>query len=114
VNAPGAIEIVPVDPAYLYVPIYNPGIVFYRPRPGFFVGGAISFGPRIFLGLSFAPFGWRGPGLDWRARNIIIDNHPWVRDFRTRGTYVHPYAAPVRRYNTPRVEHHEARHEERR
>src|SRR5689334_5352969 len=39
----GYIDIQPVG-AYMYVPMYDPLVVFARPRPGFFVGGAIRFG----------------------------------------------------------------------
>lgn len=55
VYAPGDIEIQPVNPAYLYVPVYSPGIVFAAPRPGFFIGGAIHFGPAIVIGAPFLP-----------------------------------------------------------
>jgi hypothetical protein len=120
VGGPGEIQIVPVDTGYLYVPTYNPYVVFAPPRPGFFVGGAISFGPRIFLGASFAPFGWGGIGVGWggfafgwRSHDILINNHPWGRTFVNRGYYAHPYAVPYRRPEGPRVERHEFREHER-
>jgi len=53
-EGPGAIEILPANPGLLYVPYYNPYVVYSRPRPGFFVDGAITFGPRIGIGV-FAP-----------------------------------------------------------
>jgi len=34
------ITIMPVNPGYLVVPYYDPRVVFYAPRPGFYVGGA--------------------------------------------------------------------------
>ncbi len=34
------ITIDPVNPGYVVVPYYDPGIVFFAPRPGFFVGAA--------------------------------------------------------------------------
>jgi hypothetical protein len=104
---PGNIEIVPVDPTYLYVPVYNPAVVFVRPARGVFVGSVISFGPRIFVGAAFAPYGWAGSRLDWRARTVIIDHRPWERTWTSREHYVHPYAAPPPRVAGPRVEHHE-------
>jgi hypothetical protein len=107
VPGPGAIEIVPVKPAYIYVPSYNPAIVFVRPRRGFFVGGAITFGPGIVLGASLAPWGWAGPGFGWREHRIIIDRRPWERSWENRGRYVRPYAAPYRAAG-PKVEHHES------
>jgi hypothetical protein len=91
------IEIWPVDSAYYVVPRYDPLVVYARPRPGFFIGGAIGFGPRIAIGAAFAPWGWRAPAFGWGAHTIIIDNHPWERTWVNRGGYVHPYAAPYRR-----------------
>jgi Protein of unknown function (DUF3300) len=111
---PGDIEVVPVNPEIYYVPYYNPYVVFAPPRPGFFIGGAIRFGPGITIGAAFAPWGWGGVGFGWRAHTILIDHHPWERSWVNRGAYVHPYAYP-RAYPAyhgappPRVEHHELR-----
>lgn len=107
---PGDIQILPVDPNIVYVPYYDPYVVFYRPRPGFFIGGAISFGPRIFIG-SFMPWGWGGISFGWRAHSIIVNNRPWDRTWVNRDRYVHPYAAPARPRGPepPRNEHHELR-----
>lgn len=56
VVAPGPyITILPVNPAFICVPVYDPLIVFAPPWPGFFVGGAIGFGFGITLGFAFAP-----------------------------------------------------------
>jgi hypothetical protein len=107
VATPGDIEILPLDPAYVYVPYYDPLVVFARPRPGFFVGGAITSGPRIFIGSAFAPWGWVGPRFGWRSHEIIIDRHPWERSWSNRRSYVHPYAAPMHRPAGPRVERHD-------
>jgi len=107
VPAPGAIEIVPVDPAFIYVPFYNPAVVFFRPRPGFFVGGAITFGPRIFIGGAFAPFGWGGIGLNWRSHAILLNHRPWERTWANRGVYVHRYDYVRPRAEGPRMERHE-------
>jgi hypothetical protein len=108
VAAPGDIEILPVNPALIYVPYYDPGIVFYRPRAGFFVGGAITFGPGIGIGV-FAPFGWGAISFGWRAHTIIVNNRPWDRTWVNRGAYAHPYVYQRSREGTPRMEHHELR-----
>jgi hypothetical protein len=96
VNYGPYIEILPVG-GYIVVPRYDPLVVYARPRAGFFIGGAIAFGPRVVIGAGFAPWGWRGPAFGWGAHTIIIDNHPWERTWVNRTTYVHPYAAPYRR-----------------
>src|ERR1700726_4307537 len=55
------ITIMPANPAFVVVPAYDPGIVFFAPRPGFFVGGAIRFGFGVTLGAFYRPWGW-APG----------------------------------------------------
>jgi hypothetical protein len=100
----GDIEILPVDPTLYYVPVYDPLIVFARPRTGFGLG--ITFGPRIFIGAAFAPWGWRNPRFEWASHRFLFDNRPWVRTRENRATYAHPYQAP-RRLAGPREEHHE-------
>jgi len=84
------------NPAYYVVPFYNPAIVFFPPRPGFVIGGAIGFNFGISLGVAFRPWGWGYNRFDWGARSVFINNAPWGRTWVNRGTYVHPYAAAVR------------------
>ncbi len=87
------ITIMPVDPGFITVPYYDPGVVFFAPRPGFFVGGAIRFGFGIGLGAYFRPWGW-GVGFgrfDWGGHRVYINNAPWGRTWINRGVYVHPY-----------------------
>jgi hypothetical protein len=101
-HGPGSIEIVPAAPGYYAVPIYDPGVVFVRPRPGFYAGTAIRFGPAVTIGAAFSPWGWGGVGFGWRDHNILVDRRPWVRTWATRPVVVHPYR-PVER---PRYESH--------
>jgi hypothetical protein len=114
VDNEGYLEIDPINPAYFYVPVYNPAVVFFAPRPGFFVGGAIGFGPAIVIGPAFGVFGWFGAGFSWGAHAIFIDHRPWGRTFVNRGVYIHPYARPYARPAGPRVEVHSARDSRRR
>lgn len=111
VAGPGQIVIIPINPGMYYVPYYNPVVVFARPRPGFFVGGAIRFGGGISIGAAFAPWGWGGAGFGWREHTILIDRRPWVRTWQNRGVYQHPYAAPYRHEGAPREEHRHDGHE---
>src|SRR5579884_1288933 len=106
-GGPGDIEILPVNPGYIYVPYYNPGVVFVRPRAGFYVGGAINWGPGIYLGGAFAPWGWGHPVFGWRSHDIVIDGRPWGRTWVNRGGYVHPYEHSWVRPAAPRIERHE-------
>lgn len=113
-NTGGYVEILPSSPSFLPVPVYDPGVVFVRPRPGFVVGGAISFGG-VAIGTSFAPWGWGYNRFDWGHHGVILANHPWDRRWENRREYVHPYGQGVRRWEPEhRVERHEIHHEERR
>jgi hypothetical protein len=88
------ISIVPVNPAYIVVPYYNPAIVFYPPRPGIVIGGAIRFGFGVTIGGFFAPWGWAPGGIrfDWGAHALFLNNARWDRTWFNRTSYVHPYA----------------------
>lgn len=93
------VTIMPVNPAFVVVPWYDPAIVFFAPRPGFVIGGAIRFGFGVSIGGFFAPWGW-GPGairFDWGARAVFLNNARWGRTWVNRGVYVHPGYAAIRR-----------------
>ena len=102
----GYIEIFPVNPAYIYVPTYDPLVVFAAPRPGFFIGGAIGWGPAVVITAGFFPWGWAHPYFGWRAHAIFFDATPWGRVWANRGYYFQPYAHPWIRPVGPRVEVH--------
>ncbi len=108
----GYIEIQPVNPAYYYVPVYNPAIVFYAPRPGFVITTGIRFGPPIVIAPAFGVYGWYGAGFGWRGHTILIDHRPWTRTYYNRTVYVHPYEHPYVRPAAPRAENHPPAHNE--
>jgi hypothetical protein len=109
------ITIDPIGPGVIYVPAYDPLVVFAPPRVGFAVGGAITFGAGFTIGAAFAPWGWGAVHFGWGAHEVIIHDHPWGRTWANRGGYVHPYAArrfaPAERHESHRLEEH---HDERR
>ena len=108
VNTGGYVEIQPVNPAFLYVPVYSPAVVFAAPRPGIVVGLSIHFAPSVFIGPAFVPYGWSRPGFAWGTHAIIIGGAPWGRTWVNRTAYVHPYANAYRPAPGPRVEDHRA------
>jgi hypothetical protein len=70
VGAGPYITIMPVNPAFMVVPYYDPAVVF------------------------FAPWGW-GPGavhFDWGDHAVFLNNARWGRTWSNRASYVHPYA----------------------
>jgi hypothetical protein len=106
----GYIQILPVNPDLLYVPYYDPLVVFAPPRPGFAIAGAIRFGPAITIGAVFGGWGWwLGSGFGWPSHAILIDRRPWGRVWINRSEYIHPYVHPWVRPAGPRVEIHRLR-----
>lgn len=91
------ITIDPVNPGYIVVPYYDPGTVFFAPRPGFAVGLGIRFGFGVTIGAFFRPWGWGYGRFDWGGHAVFINNARWGRTWYNRGVYVHPYPG-VRRY----------------
>ncbi|MCC6263596.1 MAG: DUF3300 domain-containing protein [Bryobacterales bacterium] len=100
----GDITIMPVDPERYYVPVYDPDIVFVRPRDQFVAG--ISFGPLVRIGTIFEQWGWRRSGFDWPAHAVMLDGSPWLRTRGNAKTYRHPYQAR-KAPAASRVERHE-------
>ncbi len=80
-----------VNPAVVYVPFYDPLIVYARPRPGFVVARGITFSFGISIGPVFRPWGWGGNRIVWNTHTVIVNNAPWRRTWVNRNTYVHPY-----------------------
>jgi Protein of unknown function (DUF3300) len=101
VNGGPYITIVPANPLFLPVPYYDPAIVFFPPRRGFFVGGAINFGFGIGIGTFFDPWGLRVSRFDWGAHVLYLNGGVWGRNWNNRGAYVHPYEG-IHRMEGPR------------
>ena len=71
------IEILPVDPNVIYVPIYDPVVVFTRPARGVTIGGVIRFAPGVVISAAFDPWGWAAPRLLWPRHEVIFDRAVW-------------------------------------
>ena len=69
VNDGGDLEIIPADPEVIYVPVYQPDVVYYQAWNG---SHCISFG----IGFAIGP--WLDCDFDWHNRNLIFwdHNHP--------------------------------------
>jgi hypothetical protein len=77
-----AIMIEPLMPQVIYVPIYDPLIVFgpwwwpayppyyYHPTGVVIRSGFVGFGPRIILAI---PWGYAWGSCDWRTHRIVVD-----------------------------------------
>ncbi len=67
VDDDGAIEILPANPQMIYVPTYQPSVVFYQQPVGV---------PLVTFGLGFAIGGWLDHDFDWRRHHLV----EWDRD----------------------------------
>ncbi len=88
-NTGSAVEIVPTDPSLIYVPVYDPYVVYAPPRFGFYIGSAIGYGPCYSIG-AFRGWGWGG-GFNWYNHAVIVNSSVWGRSWYNRGAYVHNY-----------------------
>jgi uncharacterized membrane protein YgcG len=92
-NQGSNVVIQPADPQVVYVPDYDPNLVYGYPVgywPGFYpwwvVGGPWSWG----IGFGIGPFfgfgwGWGGWGFDWGHRGLLFGGHPYA--FRSHVFY---------------------------
>jgi hypothetical protein len=64
----GYISIDPYNPRYIYVPVYDPGLVYYR-RSGIVAASLISFGAGLAIGA------WLNNDFDWRGHRVYY--HGW-------------------------------------
>jgi len=95
------IVIEPADPQVVYVPEYDPWLVYGDPLafypgwigvPGFYFDGpGMAFGVGIGIGL-FGGFGWgwHSWGTDWHGHGLVHGNHPYVphsREFGNRNGF---------------------------
>jgi hypothetical protein len=102
------ITILPARVDYVVVPYYDPVVVYERPRPGFFIGGAIGFRFGVVLGASYRPWGWGYNRIAWDRRVVFINNAPWQRTWVNRHEYHHPYTVryyPEHHYDRDRENH---------
>jgi uncharacterized membrane protein YgcG len=97
----GDIDIAPVDPALVYVPAYDPWLIYgypivawpgWYPYPGIWYGGPyLSFGIGFGIGW-YGGFGWGWGhwGVDWHRRYATFDRGRYFsgsRTFYNRGAY---------------------------
>jgi hypothetical protein len=113
----GTISIEPADPQVVYVPEYDPWLVYGDPlafypgwfeAPGVFIDGpGIEFGAGIGIGL-FGGFGWgwHGWGTDWHGHHLIHGHHPYdphSREFGNRAGFGRERAGSVHSGGYPGV-----------
>ncbi len=66
----GYIAIVPAHPRYVYVPVYDPGVIYFRrAHAGTVIGGFITFGAGFAIGA------WLNRDFDWHGHRVYY--HGW-------------------------------------
>ena len=95
----GYIQIVPAQPRVIFVPVYDPEVIYVRRiyRPG------IGFGSFFNFGSGFAIGAWLNYDLDWGSRRVVYDGWDarsgWMEE-RSR-----PYVNITNVYVNNRYEH---------
>lgn len=86
------ITILPVRTEYVYVPVYNPYVVYYNYYDGYV---RVSYAPGVWLGTHYGYWGWGSCWFDWNARAIYMRDHRWHAP-RRGPRHPHRYAPPPR------------------
>jgi hypothetical protein len=93
----GNIVITPVKTEVVYVPVYNPRVVYYVYADGY---TRITYGSGVWLGAWYGEWGWGTCWFDWGPRVIYVRNTRW---YAHRPIPRHPrgYRPPPRPHNPP-------------
>lgn len=89
----GNIAIEPVKTEVIYVPVYNPRVVYYVYADGY---TRISYGNGVWLGTWYGEWGWGSCWFDWGPRVIYVRNTRWYAH-RPIPRHPHRYRPPPRR-----------------
>lgn len=93
------IIIEPTRTEYVYVPVYNPHVVYYVYADHYHP--AVSYHHHAWLGTWYGEWGWGSCWFDWHSRFIYVRDYRW---------YPHrPIPHHPRRYNPPPRKHHYSR-----
>ncbi|HEY1897243.1 MAG TPA: DUF3300 domain-containing protein, partial [Terracidiphilus sp.] len=105
-NNQGYIALAPTNPQMVYVPTYNPWVVYGQPvaaYPGYtpldtigaVVGTAVQYGLSFAVGAFFhTPFGLLSWGLDWFGSAVLFNHGPWCSRSLTVADWGFPHGGP--------------------
>src|SRR5271167_4122754 len=72
----------PANPQVVYVPVYDPTVIYVAPAPSVVVAAPlITFGRGISIGVLLVdnrPWGWGGWGWNWGSRRAYYNHTIWV------------------------------------
>ena len=79
VDEGGAVEIQPANPQVIYVPVYDPAVIYgpwwwpVAPYYWYPPGYVIAPGPVIYFGFGVVLGPWIWGGCDWKHRTVVVD-----------------------------------------
>jgi Protein of unknown function (DUF3300) len=86
----------PANPQIVYVPVYDPTVVYVRQAPGVVASASMmTFGPGIGISVLIVdnrPWGWSGWGWNWGAHRAYYNHGYW-------NGWTNPYRPPHRAYH---------------
>ncbi len=85
------IIIEPVQKEYVYVPVYNPHVVYYTYSSGY---SGLRYRPGVWIGSYDDPWGWNSSRFEWDTHLIYVHDYRWYHN-RPRPHH------PPRRYAPP-------------
>jgi len=88
----------PTRTEYVYVPVYNPRVVYYVRSDGYTTYVRYSSG--VWLGTWYGEWGWGSCWFDWGPRVIYVRNYRWY-PHRPIPHHPHRYRPPPRRFAPP-------------
>lgn len=91
------VAIQPAKVEYVYVPVYNPRVVYYTPYSGVVY---VNYGSGIYLGSYFGEWGWGTCWFDWNYRVMYVRNYSWYRHRRIPH-HPHHYVPAHRGFGPP-------------
>ena len=94
------IVIEPVQKEYVYVPVYNPHVVYYVYSNGY---PSLRYRSGVWIGSYYDPWGWNTSRFEWDTHLIYVHDYRW---YHNRPRPRHPprhyhYGAPPHRHNPP-------------
>jgi len=102
-SSPQVIEIQPPSPTLVYVPVYNPQVVYVAPPPpppgAVVAAAAIGFAVGVALSNSYCTSYWGyHSGFAWHSHTVVVYNSAWGRTWSNHSVYVHTWGGVNRTF----------------
>ena len=85
------IIIEPVQKEYVYVPVYNPHVVYYTYSNGY---SGLRYRTGVWIGSYYDPWGWNSSRFEWDTHLIYVHDYRWYHNRPYPHHPPHRYAPP--------------------